>query len=229
MDWLAEHSREVYVRLRQADGFLGFFRQATPIDVIEESRIGSRPSRRTGQPALDDLRAIPWVFGWSQARFFLPGWYGVGSALEALQVQRPEEFAQLSLHLYTWAPLHYALSNAATCVAAADLDVMRAYAALVENEACREELFTQIAGELNRTSLMLERIYRGTLAERRPNIHGTVQMRKEPLRVLHRQQVALLREWRSAHRLGEDEAAAALLPSLLLTVNAIASGLGATG
>jgi phosphoenolpyruvate carboxylase len=229
MDWLAEHSRQVYVRLRQADGFLGFFRQATPIDVIEESRIGSRPSRRTGQPALDDLRAIPWVFGWSQARYFLPGWYGVGSALEALQAQRPAEFAQLSLHLYTWAPLHYALSNAATCVAAADLEVMRAYAALVEDEACREELFTQIAGELNRTSLMLERIYRGTLAERRPNIHGTVQMRKEPLRVLHRQQIALLREWRAARRLGDDEAAAALLPSLLLTVNAIASGLGATG
>ena len=76
---------------------------------------------------------------------------------------------------------------------------------------------------------MLERIYRGTLAERRPNIHGTVQMRKEPLRVLHRQQIALLREWRDARALGDGEAAATLLPSLLLTVNAIASGLGATG
>jgi phosphoenolpyruvate carboxylase len=73
MDRLAEDSRHAYVRLRQMDGFLAFFRQATPIDVIEESRIGSRPSRRTGQPALDDLRAIPWVFSWSQARFLSAG------------------------------------------------------------------------------------------------------------------------------------------------------------
>ena len=229
MDWLAERSRQTYMRLRRSEGFLTFFRQATPIDVIEESRIGSRPSRRTGQPALDDLRAIPWVFGWSQARFFLPGWYGVGTALEALQTEHPDEFAELASHLYAWAPLHYALSNAATCVAAADHDVMRAYAALVEDDACRESILNLIVGEFNRTSLMLERVYRGTLAERRPNIHSTVHMRREPLRELHRQQIALLSEWRAALRFGQDAAAAALLPSLLLTVNAIASGLGATG
>ena len=77
---------------------------------------------------------------------------------------------------------------------------------------------------------MLERIYGGTLAERRPNIHGTVQMRRAPLRVLHRQQIALLREWRAARTAWATvDAAAALLPPLLLTVNAIASGLGATG
>jgi phosphoenolpyruvate carboxylase len=229
MDWLAGHSRQIYVRLRQADGFPTFFRQATPIDVIEESRIGSRPSRRSGQPALDDLRAIPWVFSWSQARFFLPGWYGVGAALEALQIERPDEFAQLSLHLYTWAPLHYALSNAATCIAAADLEVMHEYAALVEDERCREEILALITDEFERTRLMLERIYRGTLAERRPNIHGTVQMRKEPLRVLHGQQIALRRQWRADRARGDEKAVTALLSSLLLTVNAIASGLGATG
>jgi phosphoenolpyruvate carboxylase len=229
MDWLAEDSRDACVRLRQMDGFLTFFRQATPIDVIEESRIGSRPSRRTGQPALDDLRAIPWVFSWSQARFFLPGWYGVGRALERLQSRHPDEFAQLSSHLYTWAPLHYALSNAATCIAAADLDVMRAYAALVADETCRRRILAPITEEFERTTRMLERVYRGTLAERRPNIHATVRMRKEPLRVLHEQQIALLREWRDARRSDDGAAAAALLPALLVTVNAIASGLGATG
>ena len=229
MDWLAERSREAYVGLRQTEGFLAFFRQATPIDVIEESRIGSRPSRRTGQPALDDLRAIPWVFSWSQARFFLPGWYGVGAALEALQRERPQEFAQLPDHLFTWAPLHYALSNAATCIAAADLEVMSAYAALVEDESGGIRILGAITEEFDRTSRMLERVYRGTLAERRPNIHGAVLMRREPLRVLHDQQIELLREWRAARRRGENDEAAALLPALLLTVNAIASGLGATG
>jgi len=229
MNRLAEQSRHAYVRLRQTDGFLNFFRQATPIDVIEESRIGSRPSRRSGQPALDDLRAIPWVFGWSQARFFLPGWYGVGSALELLQAQRPEEFGELLSHLYTWAPLHYALSNAATCIAAADLDVMCAYSTLVADETCRTKILAQITEEFDRTTRMLERVYRGALMERRPNIHATVQMRKEPLRVLHRQQIALLREWRDARRSDDRAAAEALLPGLLLTVNAIASGLGTTG
>jgi phosphoenolpyruvate carboxylase len=175
------------------------------------------------------LRAIPWVFSWSQARFFLPGWYGVGSALEQLEAQRTDEFAQLSSHLYTWAPLHYALSNAATCIAAADLDVMRAYAALVADDGGRTRILAQITEEFDRTTRMIERVYQGTLAERRPNIHATVQMRKEPLRVLHEQQIALLREWRDARRRGDDAAATALLPSLLLTVNAIASGLGATG
>jgi phosphoenolpyruvate carboxylase len=229
MDWLAARSRQTYVQLRHASGFLAFFRQATPIDAIEESRIGSRPSRRTEQAALDDLRAIPWVFGWSQARYFLPGWYGIGSALEALQTERPDEFAGLERHLYGWAPLHYALSNAATCIAAADLEVMGAYAALVEDDACRVDVFERIAREFERTSQMLERVYRGTLAERRPNIHATVQMRKVPLRILHDRQIGLLREWRSATRAGDLAAAAALLPPLLLTVNAIAGGLGATG
>jgi phosphoenolpyruvate carboxylase len=146
-----------------------------------------------------------------------------------LQAECPDEFKQVSSHLYTWAPLHYALSNAATCIAAADLDVMRAYAALVTDEACRTRILAQITEEFDRTTRMLERVYRGTLAERRPNIHATVQMRKEPLRVLHDQQIALVREWRDARRRDDDAAATALLPSLLLTVNAIASGLGATG
>ena len=76
---------------------------------------------------------------------------------------------------------------------------------------------------------MLEQIYGGTLAERRPNIDGSLRVRRQPLRVLHRQQIALLREWRGMRQRGDDDGAAALLPGLLLTVNAIASGLGATG
>src|SRR5580704_4185205 len=229
LDWLADESRQTYSRLLETDGFLTFFRQATPIDVIEESRMGSRPSRRTGQPALADLRAIPWVFSWSQARFYLSGWYGVGSALERLLVEHPQQFALLSPHLHTWAPLHYALSNAATCLAAADPEVMNEYALLVEDAGLRDQFLARINGELERTSRMLEQIYGGPLAERRPNIDGSLRVRRQPLRVLHRQQIALLREWRGLRQRGEDDGAAALLPGLLLTVNAIASGLGATG
>jgi phosphoenolpyruvate carboxylase len=229
MDWLAGESRRTYTHLLETEGFLTFFRQATPIDVIEESRIGSRPSRRTGQPALADLRAIPWVFSWSQARFYVPGWYGVGSALERLSVEHPEQFAQLSPHLYTWAPLHYALSNAATCLAAADSEVMNEYAGLVEDAGIRDRCLGRITEEFERTLRMLERIYGGTLAERRPNIEASLRARRLLLRDLHRQQIAQLREWRGRRHRGDDEGAAALLPGLLLTVNAIAGGLGGTG
>ncbi len=229
MDWLAERSWQTYTSLLQTEDFLTFFRQATPIDVIEESRIGSRPARRTGQLSLADLRAIPWVFSWGQSRFYLSGWYGVGSALEALAVQQPEQFVCLQHHLYLWAPLHYILSNAATSVAATDPEVMYDYAMLVEDTKLRECVFGKIVEEFARTRSMLERVYGGSLAERRPNINGMVHMRKEPLRVLHHQQITLLRQWRELRRRGELEAAITLLPHLLLTVNAIASGLGTTG
>jgi phosphoenolpyruvate carboxylase len=229
MDWLAERSRRTYANLLHTEGFLTFFRQATPIDVIEESRIGSRPARRTGQPSLADLRAIPWVFSWGQSRFYLSGWYGVGSALEALAAQHPEQFACIQRYLYIWAPLHYLLSNAATSIAAADHEVMSDYAMCVEDPDLREHVFGKITDEFARTRLLLEQVYGGPLAERRPNIYGMVYMRKEALRVLHRQQITLLRQWRNLRQRGELKEAAALLPHLLLTVNAIASGLGTTG
>jgi phosphoenolpyruvate carboxylase len=125
--------------------------------------------------------------------------------------------------------LHYALSNAATCLAAADLEVMHEYAALVEDAAVRDQCLGLITAEFERTSRMLERVYGGTLAERRPNIEASLRVRRQPLRVLHRQQIALLGEWRGLRQRGDEEGASALLPGLLLTVNAIASGLGATG
>ena len=71
------------------EGFIDFFRSATPIDVLERSSIGSRPSRRTGQRSLADLRAIPWVFSWTQSRYYLPGWFGIGTALKGLQRANP--------------------------------------------------------------------------------------------------------------------------------------------
>ena len=153
----------------------------------------------------------------------------MGSALEALHTQRPEEFASIRHYLYIWPPLHYILSNAATSIAAADIAVMRDYATLVEDADLRERVFTNIVEEFERTRRMLEQVYGGALAERRPNIHGMLQMRREALRVLHRQQIALLRQWRGLRRQSANEEAAALLPRLLLTVNAIASGLGTTG
>jgi len=228
MDVLAERSRQAYADLVGAEGFITFFRQATPIDAIEASRIGSRPARRTGRQTISDLRAIPWVFSWGQARFFLSGWYGVGTALETLSEEDPEAFEHVREHMFTWAPLHYILSNAATSIATSDTDVMREYANLVEDATVRERILEQILSEWDRTRRMLEELYGGPLAERRPNVEAMMRLRRKGLRRLHRQQRDLLRQWRHRDTL-DDEALATLQTRLLLTVNAIASGLGTTG
>ncbi len=228
MDELAESSRRAYAALRESPGFISFFRQATPIDAIEESRIGSRPARRTGRQTLSDLRAIPWVFSWGQARFLISGWYGVGTALESLANDDSETFARLRDHVFTWAPLHYIVSNAATSVATADTDVMREYASLVDDPAVREPILDMILAEFDRTRRILERLYGGSLEDRRPNVEATLARRRAGLRRLHRQQCALLRQWRGRDGLPPEEVEA-LRTRLLLTVNAIASGLGSTG
>lgn len=226
---LAGWARETYTELIHREGFVPFFRQATPIDAIEQSRIGSRPSRRTGQQSLSDLRAIPWVFSWGQARFFLSGWFGVGTALQKLQMTSPNTFDELKSTMNRWAPSHYLLSNVATSLAATDLEIMRAYSSMVEDPGLRSCFMDTIESELLRTREMIETIYGGPLSERRPNIQRMMNLRSSGLRVLHLQQIDLLKMWRSYHRMQQTKEAEQLIPQLLLTVNAIASGLGTTG
>jgi len=225
MDKLAEKSRQAYEGLLKTQGFVTFFRQATPIDVIEASRIGSRPARRTGQQTITDLRAIPWVFSWGQARFYVSGWYGVGTALEWLLTEDPSMFESVREQNFTWSPLHYIISNAATSIATADLEIMHAYAGLVADISVRDRVMGFIDTEYQRTQQMLENIYAGPLSERRPNIHQLLVLRQQGLRALHYQQIELLQQWRSASDVENQE----ILPQLLLTVNAIASGLRTTG
>ncbi len=225
---LSEWARQCYTDLLKTEGFVSFFRGATPIDAIEQSRIGSRPARRTGQQTLADLRAIPWVFSWGQARFFLSGWYGVGTALGQLKSVEPETFRTLGETMNNWAPSHYLLSNVATSLAATDLEIMRAYADMLEDKALRDKFMSRIETELSLTQAMIEEIYGGPLSERRPNIQRMMNLRASGLRVLHYQQIGLLKMWRSYHRMQQPKAAEDLIPQLLLTVNAIASGLGTT-
>ncbi|MGN6547246.1 MAG: phosphoenolpyruvate carboxylase [Aureliella sp.] len=226
---LAGWAQAAYRQLLHSEGFIQFFRQATPIDAIEHSRIGSRPTRRTGQTSLNDLRAIPWVFSWGQARFYLSGWYGVGTALLTLERTDPKVFASLPGQLATWAPLHYLISNAATSIASVDMEVVHEYAALVSDAVLRTKFLKAIEAEFELTGRMLEHVYGGSLATQRPNVTRTIQLRTAGLRVLHAQQIRLLRRWRAACHTGNTAEADTLLPPLLLTVNAIASGLGTTG
>lgn len=239
MEKLANDSRDAYQALLQAEGFTRFFRQATPIDALENSRIGSRPSRRTAGSTpganspdenfdISSLRAIPWVFSWNQARFYLPGWYGVGTALEKLQQDDSETFQTLARGLREWPFAYYVLTNAETNLSSTDQNIMRDYAALVEDEATREQIFGIISDEWHRTREMLGRLRGAPIDERRPRMSKTLKLRADALRILHAQQIELLREWRGV--LKEDaDAADELLPNLLLSINAIASGLRTTG
>jgi phosphoenolpyruvate carboxylase len=229
MDRLAASSRTAYADLLHTDRFIEFFRQATPIDVIESSRMGSRPPRRTGRPSIADLRAIPWVFSWSQARFFLSGWFGLGTALSELKNTDPDNYGKLLEHVFDWPPLHYIISNAATSVATSDPDIMGPYAGLVADPALRVTILTRILDERQRTIDVLEEIYGGPLSVRRPNIARTLESRRPALELLHGRQVELISAWRAALAAGDEARAERILSELLVAVNAIASGLGATG
>ncbi len=226
---LCEYSVNSYQALLNEPGFIGFWADATPIDALEQSFIGSRPSRRTGKRSLEDLRAIPWVFSWSQARYYLPGWYGVGTALARLEAESPNDFAYLREQLRTWPFMRYVLYNAETSQASADKELMHEYAQLVADTAIRDRIYGIIVGEWDRCESMIDKLFGRPRAERRPRMMKTLAMRDRGLRHLHQRQIALLRQSRAARAAGDEAAADALVPSLLLSINAIASGLRTTG
>lgn len=226
---LAGWSREAYRGLLQAPGFLLFHRAATPIDALENSRIGSRPARRTGQASIEDLRAIPWVFSWTQSRFYLPGWFGVGTALTRLQEEKPEVFERWSEQVRSKPFMRYVLTNVDESLASANEEIMTAYAGLVPDAQLREMFLTMILNEMNLTREVMTSMFRRPFEIRRPRMMRTLQTREEPLRVLHSQQIALLREWRQRLQSGDESGAEDLIPDLLISVNAISSGLRTTG
>jgi len=226
MEKMAEASKRAYQALLETEGFMVFHRQATPIDALEHSRIGSRPSRRTGQASLADLRAIPWVFSWNQARFYLPGWYGTGSGLASLD---EAEFSALAAQVRDWPFLHYVLTNVESSLSSTDETLMRQYAGLVADPVLRDRILDLVFAERERTLKMLDRIRGASMDERRPRMLKTLELRADALQILHHQQIALLREWRERKTTGDDQKADEMLPDLLLSINAIASGLRTTG
>ena len=224
MEILAEESRAKYRSLLEADGFIEFYRQATPIDAIEHSRIGSRPSRRTGKPSLDDLRAIPWVFSWNQSRFYLPGWFGVGTGLEALRSkdETAYEFTRENLAEYPF--LKYVFYNVESSLASSNEDWMTRYGALVQSEETRARFMGVVLEERQRSLSEMERLMGGSLSERRPRFWRTLQRRQRPLDVLHAEQIDMLRGFRD-----RPSDAPETIEAMLLLLNGIASGLRTTG
>ena len=224
---LAATSRAAYEALVRDEGFVPFFRGASPIDVIERSKIGSRPARRTGQASVHDLRAIPWVFSWSQCRCNLTAWYGVGSALADLADHDASALDRLAALVREQSFFRYVFTNVDTALAATNEAVMTQYAALVPDAELRDRLLARLLDELARTRALMERVFGRPFADRRRNHWLSNRLREEALAPLHHTQITLLRRWRA---LPESHAEhEALLQALLHTVNGIAGALRNTG
>lgn len=227
LEKLANDSRTAYAQLMHTDGFIPFFRQSTPIDAIETSKIGSRPAKRTGANTVADLRAIPWVFSWNQARYHMTSWYGLGSALEKLSEEKPAAYQKLQQAVKTDPFIGYVMTNVDTIVALTNEKIMRAYAELVEDEAIRERFLQKFLKELSLISKHLEVLLASEFKERRQANYYANKLRASLLADLHEKQIDLLKKWRS----GQEEADQAKLThvDLMLTINAIAGAIGATG
>jgi len=226
---LAEDSRKFYWKLISHPDFIHFYAEATPIDAIESSKIGSRPARRTGKRTIEDLRAIPWVFSWSQSRFNVTSWYGIGYTLEKLQKDKPKEFDKFKKAVKYDSLIRYVLTNVDTSLAATDEEIMTEYASLVKDEKIKTSIFKQIKTELSRTRQMLDVVLEVPFEKRRKNHHFSNILRASAMKSLHLNQVYLLRKWRGEKEAGDMQAADKTLLNLLLTVNAIASAMRSTG
>jgi phosphoenolpyruvate carboxylase len=203
---------------------LTYFQQATPVAELEHAKIGSRPSRRGETRGLDDLRAIPWVFGWMQSRHVLPGWFGVGHALERFAAQGAAEESLLREMMREFPLFHDLIRNVEVGLAKADLSIARRYAELVDDAALRERVFSMIADEFERTRRAVLRVTgQQRLLQENPVLERSIRLRNPYVDPLSLIQVSLLRR----RRAGEE--GADLGYALAATINGIAAGLRNTG
>jgi phosphoenolpyruvate carboxylase len=203
----------------ETEGFNRFFRQMTPIAEIADLKIGSRPASRTKSDRIEDLRAIPWVFSWAQARVMLPGWYGVGSALA--------DFGDLPLlqEMHArWPFLQVTLANLEMVLAKSDLTIARRYAQLVEDRAMSEQLFGRIEDEWKRThDCVLSITGQSRLLENKPALDASIRLQLPYIEPLNLLQIELLKR----HRAGESDPR--ITDGIQLSINAIATALRNSG
>ena len=199
-----------------------FFEQATPLAEISRLQIGSRPTRRQETRRIEDLRAIPWVFAWTQSRFLLPGWYGVGSGLErGREVFGPELLQAMDQE---WPLFAATIANAEMALAKSDLSIAERYAGLVEDSALRNRIWARIQVEYERsTRQILHLTGQHRLLDREPVLRRSIDRRNPYVDPISFVQVELLRRMRSGS--SHDST----LRAILRTVNGIAGGLKSTG
>ncbi|AGG90360.1 phosphoenolpyruvate carboxylase [Rhodanobacter denitrificans] len=221
MDALAAASRKTYRAFVERDGFVDYFRTATPVDVIERMTLGSRPASRRSMRGVQDLRAIPWVFAWTQCRSILPGWYGLGSALE----QGVQQFGEAALAEMArdWPFFANLLDDVEMVLAKCDLDIAEAFSKL--SGALHEEFFGLIRDEFARTRHWLLRL-KGSdaLLQGDPRLAASIRLRNPYVDPMSLLQVDLLQRWRAGEHTDD-----AVLQALVACVNGVSQGLQNTG
>ena len=210
--------------VKETPGFLDYFRASTPIAEIGELNIGSRPASRKGSARLEDLRAIPWVFSWSQCRLMIPGWYGVGTAVTQWIAEGHGTLEELRVLHSRWPFFRSVLSNMDMVLAKTDLAIGSRYAELVPDAALRESVFGAIAAEWHRTRKLLAAITgRAELLADNPTLARSIRNRFPYLDPLNHLQVELLKR----HRGGESDER--IKRAIRLTINGVAAGLRNSG
>ncbi|HYK83182.1 MAG TPA: phosphoenolpyruvate carboxylase [Gemmatimonadales bacterium] len=228
MEALSGAAHAHYRRLVEHPELVRYFQAASPLEEIALLNIGSRPARRSGARTLDDLRAIPWVFAWSQNRHFLPGWYGVGTGLTTFLEVRGERGEALLRRMFQDLRLfRLIVDEVEKTLAYVELELARDYAGLVADDWVRAEIFSLVTDEYHRTVDVVRRLVGGaSLAERFPQFRARLARRLPLLNQVNRQQIELLRAYRAASGgPGQEDRLAALL----LSINCLAAGFGTTG
>jgi phosphoenolpyruvate carboxylase len=221
MDRLSESSRRNYRALvYDTPGFIDYFYGATPIAEIADLNIGSRPTSRAAKPTLAGLRAIPWVFSWSQSRAMLPGWYGFGSAVAQSGVGLDE----LKDLVETWPFFSSALDNMEMVLAKGDMAIAELYCGLVEDRGLATKVFGDIRAEWDRTvEALLTITGQSRLLDKNPDLAAAIRSRLPYIDPLNHLQIELLRRRRAG------ESMDAVRDGIHLTINGIAAGLRNTG
>jgi phosphoenolpyruvate carboxylase len=225
LDELAGRARRAYAALvHETPGFVEWFRAATPVRELGELNIGSRPPSRKAGDRIADLRAIPWVFSWSQTRIMLPGWYGTGSALESWIGEDEQRLEQLRGLHRRWPFLRTVLSNMGMVLAKTDLGLAARYAGLVPDAELRARVFDQITAEHERSCRMLLAVTGDDdLLADNPSLARSIRNRFPYLEPLHHLQVEMLRRRRD----GDDDEL--VRRNIQLTINGIATALRNSG
>ena len=216
METAADAAREAYRGLLDTEGFVGYFEEATPIRVIEELNLGSRPASRSDERTVEDLRAIPWVFSWTQARCILPGWFGLGTGLEAY-LDSGGDVESLRRLYEEWPFFRTTLDNAALSLARTDLEIAAEYAALADD---REAFFPRIEAEYDRCVELVEAITGRERLPPREWMSENLRRRNPYVDPLNLLQVRLL---------DRDERTDLEERTLRLTVKGVAAGMKSTG
>jgi len=230
METLAGDALAAYRQLIEEPGFLTFFEQATPIVEIESLPIASRPAYRRETRTLASMRAIPWVFAWTQNRCMIPAWYGIGTAFQAFARRRPDGWELLRGMYEGWSFFRATIDNAVLALAKSDLAVGRMYADLVEDADVRERVWGRIASEYEASrDAVLRANGQPQLLEELPWLQQSIRVRNPNTDPLNLVQVEWMRRKREAERRGDEARQAECRELLRLTIEGVATGMRTTG